>query len=288
MGSTTFLIQVIVNGFTIGLLYVLIALGFTLIYSISRIFNFAHGELYMLGAFATYYFFEKFHFVYFSTIIISVLAVFLLGLIIERCFFRPLRGQMYASFMVSLGLNLIIANAALVLFGERMKGVSTVFPGLVNVFGAVISKERLVIILSCALVAVLLQLLVKKTRTGLALRSVAQDPEVASLHGISINRINALSFGIASAIAGAAGAIVLPAKYVDPFIGGDAMFKAIIVVILGGVGSIPGAVVGGIFLGFVESIGLSFFGNIANIFGWAILIVVLLFRPQGFLGRESV
>lgn len=282
-----FFIQVIINGLMIGFLYVLIALGFTLIFSISRVFNFAHGELYMLGAFATYFFYEELHVFYFCTIIISMLLIALLGLVIERYFFRPVRGNMYASFMIALGLNLFISNAAQVVFGNQMRDVSTVFPGTVKLFGATVSFERSLIIVSCALVTVLLQLLVKRTKVGIALRSVAQDAEVAALHGININQTNALSFGIASAIAAAAGAIVVPALYVDPFIGGPAMFKAMIVVILGGLGSIPGAVVGGLFLGFIESIGLTFVGNVANLFGWISVIILLLFRPQGILGKES-
>ena len=280
--------QIIANGFVLGLGYVLVASGFTLIFSITRIFNFAHGEIYMLGAFATYYFREVFGYNYALSILLAMILMFVLGILLERVFFRPLRGYLYPPFMMSLGLILIISAGAMHIFGTQLKVISAVVPGVVNILGARISWERLIVIFSCAVIMTALYLFIKYTKVGMALRAIAQNSEAASLMGVSHDQMAALAFGIGSALAAVAGGIMAPLFYVDPHIGGPAVFKALIVVLLGGIGSIPGAVVGGLALGFIESLGLTFIGMPAYIVSWIMVMLVFAFRPMGILGKQMI
>jgi branched-chain amino acid transport system permease protein len=219
--------------------------------------------------------------------ILCAAIIAFMGWIIEKILFEKILGEMYASFMVSLGLNLSLPAIALVLFGERMKSIQTVFPGVIKIFGAHIALERIFIILSCGFVTLILTLFINKTKTGRALRAIAQDSEAASLMGINCVRTSGLAFAIAAALSGIAAIIVLPAFYVDPFVGGPAIFKAMVVVIIGGLGSIPGAMLGGLLLGFIEGISMTFIGSAADMIGWIAIIFLILFRPLGLMGKEQ-
>jgi len=281
------LFQVFFNGLTMGLIWVLIALGFSLIYSIMKAYNFAMGQLYMLGAMTTFYFSQQMGLGYLFSMFIAIGILFLAGILIDVFFFRPIRGEMHAAFMVSLGLIFVISTIALVSFGEQPRALKGVFPGIVEFFGVRVSMERLV---ACGISILLIALLygfIRWTKIGMAMRAVAQDREAAELQGISINRINAVGMGISSALSAAAGALVAPIMFIDPFIGDAAIFRALIIVLLGGLGSLPGTVFGGLLLGQIESFGYSFFGNITAVIVWVMLVFILIFRPRGLLGKET-
>jgi branched-chain amino acid transport system permease protein len=281
-----FIIQIIINSLTLGLYYALISVGFTMVLSIARIFNFAHCEFYMLGGYFGYYFIEQFGVNYFPAIILTTIATALFGWVIEKVLFHAIRGELYASFMVSLGLTLVLPASAMIVFGERMKSIQTIFHGVVNIFGALISWERIVIIFACGVIILLLTLFLQRTKMGRAFRAMAQDREAASLQGVDCDRGSTLAFSIAAGLGGVASIIVLPAFYISPFIGGPATLKAMVVVILGGLGSIPGAMVGGITLGFIEGISMTFIGELANMIGWIVIMILILFRPLGLMGKE--
>lgn len=281
-----FVIQIVINSLTLGLYYALISVGFTMVLSIARIFNFAHCEFYMLGGYVAYYLIEQFGVNYFPAIIITTVAIALIGWIIEKVLFHAIMGEMYASFMVSLGLTLALPASAMIVFGERMKSIHTIFPGVVNIFGAFVSWERIVIILACGVIIVLLTLFIQHTKMGRAFRAISQDREAASLQGVDCDRGSALAFSIAAGLSGIAAIILIPAFYVTPFIGGPAILKAMVVVILGGLGSIPGAMVGGVTLGLIEGISLTFIGELANMIGWIVIMILILFRPLGLMGKE--
>ena len=283
----SFQVQIIVNGLVLGFYYALVGAGFTLVFGICRIFNFAHGELYMLGGFATYYLFERLGINYPTTVILVIVIVSVLGIIMERIFYRPVYGTMYASFMVALGLQLAISGAALVIFGEEMRGGIKIFPGLVNLLGATVTWERLAIIFTGAAVVGALLFFIHHTKTGREFRAVAQNPIGAALQGIDITRSRAKAFMISAGLAGVAAVLVIQIFYVDAFVGGPVIFKAMTVVILGGLGSIPGAIVGGLTLGMADSVGYTLIGHSAEIIIWAIVILVLLLRPRGILGKEE-
>ena len=281
----SFFIQVLVNGLMLGLTYVLIASGFSLIYGIMRLLNFAHGEFYTLGAFATYLLCEHLGVHYFTALALSMVIIGFLGVLVYRFFFRPFRDEHDPSLVIALGIAMLIGGLALIIFGEKDKSVAPVFSGVIQVWGATLSKERVAVIVMAIVLMVALTLYIKFSKTGQAMRAVSQDREAAALQGIGVDSTFTLCMGISSALAGAAGALLAPLFYVNPFLGMHAVLKALVVVVIGGLGSIPGAIAGGLLLGFVESFGNTFFGDITEILGFIIVMIVLLFRPQGLFGH---
>ncbi len=280
-----FFVQVFINGLMLGLTYVLIASGFSLIYGIMRLLNFAHGEFYMLGAFATYLLSEHLGLDYFTALILSMIIIAVLGMLVYRFFFRPFRDQHDPSLVIALGIAMLIGGLALLIFGEKDKSVSPVFSGVIQILGATLSVERMVVIFSAILLMTALTLFIKFSKTGQAMRAVAQDREAAALQGIGVDSTFMLCMGISSALAGAAGALLAPLFFVNPFLGMHAVLKALVVVVIGGLGSIPGAIAGGLLLGFVESFGNTFLGDITEMLGFVMVMLVLLFRPQGLCGH---
>ena len=280
-----FFLQVFVNGLMLGLTYVLIASGFSLIYGIMRLLNFAHGEFYMLGAFATYLLCEHLGVHYFTALALSMVIIGILGVLVYRFFFRPFRDEHDPSLVIALGIAMLIGGLALIIFGEKDKSVAPVFSGVIQVWGATLSKERVAVIILAIVLMAALTLYIKFSKTGQAMRAVSQDREAAALQGIGVDSTFTLCMGISSALAGAAGALLAPLFYVNPFLGMHAVLKALVVVVIGGLGSIPGAIAGGLLLGFVESFGNTFFGDVTEILGFVIVMIVLLFRPQGLFGH---
>ena len=280
-----FFLQVLVNGLMLGLTYAVIASGFSLIYGIMRLLNFAHGDFYMLGAFATFLLCEKLGLDYFSAFLLSMVLVALLGVIVYFIFFRPFREEHDPSLVIALGVAMLLGGLAPLVFGTDDQSVTPVFSGILRIFGATLSLERIfVIILSIGLMTVL-TLFIKFSKFGQAMRAVAQDQEAAALQGIGVNSTFVTCMAISSALAGAAGSLLAPLFVVNPYIGTHAVLKALVVVVIGGLGSIPGAISGGLLLGFVESIGNTFLGGVTEILGFAIVMVVLIFKPQGLLGH---
>lgn len=279
--------QSIVNGVGLSMVYILVALGLTLIFSILRIINFAHGEFYMLGGFAAYYLTGAWQINYFLTIILSFIIIGAIGVITERLFFAPLRDNLLAGFIVSLGLLWILQGSATIAFGVLDKEVATQFPGILRAFGVVIPKERLFVILCSVALIVFLYAFLTLSRHGLALRAVAQDMDAAALQGINVDRIAGLAFGIGCAMAGAAGTLLAPVYFVSPFIGTLPVIKAFIIIILGGMGSLTGAIVGGFILGFMESVAPLYFPIAAvEILGFVLVMFVLVVRPRGLFGHD--
>ncbi len=282
----SFIVQMVVNGLVLGLYYALIASGFNLIFGIARIFNFAHGDMYMFGAYFTYVIVCQMNLNYGLGVLGAIVGVVFMGVIFNNYVYKPVRREYYASFMVALGLTLALPALALIIFGERERSVPTVFPGTVNLLGAMVSWERIVVIITCTVLIIALFLFVNRTRTGKAMRAVAYNPDVAALQGIDVERICLIAFVVASVLAGVAGGVVAPLYLIRPVMGSTAIFRAMVVVILGGLGSVPGALVGGLVLGFIESFGLTLIGYEAVMISWIIVIILLIFRPWGLLGRE--
>lgn len=278
--------QVLVNAISLSLIYILMAIGLTLVFSIMRMINFAHGELYMLGGFAVYFIFNQWGINYWVAVLIGVFLVSLFGLVLERAIFRPLREDLLAACLASLGVGIMLQTSALLAFGAQELDVPTVFKGVIEVSGIYLSVERLAVVLASAVIAVALIIFINKTRLGQALQAVAQNPDAAALQGINVNRMNAFGFAIACGLAAAGGGIISPMVYVTPYMGATPVLKAFIVVIMGGLGSIPGAVLAGFVLGFIEQFSLTLLGYVGNVFGFVIVMLVLIFRPRGLLGRE--
>jgi branched-chain amino acid transport system permease protein len=278
--------QTFINGIVTGLMYVLIASGLTLVFGILRIVNFAHGQFYMLGAFVFYILLDLAGLGFICSFFLSVLGIGLLGLATERGLFRPLEGKSLIGVIgTTLGLMLALEGAAELIFGPDDRKVSTIFTGIINIGGAIIAVERLVMIGMSSAVMFALYWWIQRTRSGTATRAVAQDEYAASLMGISKTRCSFLVMGIGSALAGAAGAILSPIFFISPFMGDIPLIKALIVITLGGMGSIPGATLGGLILGVVEAFAFTYLGGIAEIIGFLIIIVLLIVRPQGLFGE---
>ena len=286
----SFLIQGGMNGVMLGLNYALIALGLSLIFGIMGIVNFAHGEMYMLGGYVAYYLVGRFGLNFFVTIIAAVIMVGLLGVFLEKFLFRPLTTrprEALTSFIAAVGLAWVLQMLAVICFGDLDRSVPSAFKGILRMGGVVITKERLATIIIGIALIVLLNLFLLRTRIGGAIRAVAQDKEAAALQGVQVGRISALSFGIGCALASAAGALMAPIFSINPFLGGEVILKAFLVVILGGMGSIPGAMLGGLVLGFTESFGSLFFTvPTVSVITFTLIIIILILRPQGLLGHD--
>ena len=281
------LIQALLNGFGLAVVYILVALGLTLIFSILEVINFAHGEFYMLGGFAAYYLSAVGGLNYVATLVLAMLLVGLAGVVAERLVFRHLRGKTLNAFIVSLGLLWVLQATAQLSFGVLDKSVPSAVSGIVRLGGVIVSRERMFVILTAVALIVGLYLFLKFTRTGQAMRAVAQDAEAAALQGVNIELTSALGFGIGCALAGAAGALLAPIFAVSPTMGALPVVKAFIIIIVGGMGSLPGAVLGGLLLGAVEGVGTLFMSSAAvNILGFLMVIAILLLRPRGLLGAD--
>jgi branched-chain amino acid transport system permease protein len=270
----------------LGLTYCLVASGITLIFGVMRIVNFAHGEFYVLGAFAIYLASEAIGLPYYAGLVLTILVIGIIGFITERIFFRPLRWQEFPSFILSLGLLLLIQGTTMLVFGHLDRGVTPVVKGVWKIGDVFLPKERMVVVIGSIVVILALHSFLKWFKPGQAMRAVAQEPEAATLCGVNIDLANGLAFGIGCALAAAAGGLLAPLFVVNPFLGGFAVVRSFLVMVIAGMGSISGAIVGGLILGAVESFGYTFFGGIAQIFSFIIVMVLLIFRPQGLFGRE--
>ncbi len=278
-------VQALLNGFGLAVVYILVALGLTLIFSILEIINFAHGEFYMLGGFVTYYAFAVGGLNYLATLVLAVLVVGAAGVVAERLVFRHLRGKTLNAFIVSLGLLWVLQASVQLSFGVLDKSVPSAVSGIVRAGGLIVSRERLLVILTAVGLIVALYSFLKFTRTGQAMRAAAQDADAAALQGVNIEMVSMLGFGIGCALAGAAGALLAPVFAVSPTMGALPVIKAFIIIIVGGMGSLPGAVLGGLLLGAVEGVATLFMSSAAvNMLGFLMVIAILLVRPRGLLG----
>jgi branched-chain amino acid transport system permease protein len=285
--STTIIAQSIINGLVLGGIYILVALGLTLVLSIVGIVQLAHGEVYMLGAYSMYYLCARSGLDFFLALCMSALLIGGLGIFIERFFFRPIRGQFDRALIIAIGLILLLQNAVLVTAGGTPRAFVSPFSGVLSVLGITVSLERLVVVILGFVLVSALFFLIQRTRVGQAMVAISQDREVAALQGININLISSISMFLGCALAAVAGALVGAMFSITPFMGGFALMKGIAVIILGGMGSIPGAVVGGLILGLIDGIVPAFSTtHMAGLIGFGVIILILLFRPQGILGHE--
>ena len=278
--------QVIVNGIINGLVFALTATGFSLIYGSARILFFALGEVYMLGAVLTYILSVQLGLPYVLAISSAMVILGCLGILLEKFLFRKLVGNDLSFALVSIAIGMLIVAVALELFGERGKAIGSPFPGIVNLFGVILTYDKLMIVIISIVLILGLHALFKLTKAGRAIRAVSQDSELAQLMGVSIHRIKGLSFFLALAVAAGAGGLIAPLFYVDVFMGAPALMMTLIVVVLGGLGSFPGAILGGLVIGFLQSFGYTFVGGATTIIAFAAAIVLLVFKPTGILGHE--
>jgi branched-chain amino acid transport system permease protein len=290
------LIQSLVNGVMGALILILIASGLCLIFGIMHIVNFAHGEFFMLGGFGAWLFFVKYPlpFIeaetlrYILAVILAMVFVGILGVIAEKYIFRPFRGNLQATIIVATGLMLILQAGSLVSFGVTDKAISSPFSGMFS-FGSIsLSSERMAAIICGVVFIIAMYFFILRTKLGKAMRAVAQDQEAAQVQGINIGLIFSLSMAIGCALAAAGGALVGPIFYVNPYMGVEPIMKAFVVIILGGMGSLPGAIICGFIIGMTESFVTTYVGaHFAMVVVFLLLIGVLLVRPTGIFGHEE-
>jgi len=286
MSGQVFL-QGIINGFCLGGTYILIGLGLTVILSIMSILQFAHGEIYMLGAYGVYFFCALNGVPLYLSILISMFATSCIGLLIERILLRPLKGVFLSYVCVTTGLSLILQSAVVVSFSKSVKQLPSLWPGTFDVFGMSISRERFVAVVIAMGLTLLLYLFLKRTRYGLAMVASSQNREGALMQGINPNVMSALVVAIGSGLAAVGGALGGSIFNLDPYMGGLAFLKGITLIVIGGLGSLPGAVVGGLILGVCESFfGLLLESQMALIIPLLIVIAFLIFKPKGLFGHE--
>jgi branched-chain amino acid transport system permease protein len=291
---STFL-QQIANGLSLGSIYALIALGYTMVYGVLRLINFAHGDVYMVGAYVGYYLSRRLKGdepSLVSAIIVmlgAMLACALLGVVIERFAYRPVRRAARLTLLITaIGVSLFIENAGQLVFGPDPKFFPSLAPRTDFLLGEVrLTSEQLTVISVSFLLMVLLRLFIMKTRTGKAMRAVSFNLDAAKLMGISTDRIIAITFALGSALAAAAGVLIgMQIPKIDPLMGILYGLKAFVAAVLGGIGNVPGAVLGGLLIGTSEVMVVGYLSSTyRDAIAFGILILVLLLRPQGILGR---
>ena len=278
--------QVIVNGLVSGLIYALTAAGFSLLYGNAGILFFAIGDAYMLGAVTFYYLIVAAGLSYPLALLLVLILLGLFGVVLEIFIFRHMRGNDLTFAFGSMAVGLLIAGVALEIFGEQGKGLPSPFPGRFKILGVMLTWDKVAIVSASIAILTGLHFFFRKTKIGRAIRAVAQDLEAAELMGVEVNTIKCLTFFLALAVAGGAGALVTPLYYADVFMGPPVLMTTLIVVVLGGLGSFPGAVIGGLLIGFIESFGYTFLGGVTTVLLFLAVIGLLILRPQGLLGRD--
>lgn len=279
--------QGIINGISAGWIYVLVALGLTLVFGIMRIVQLAHGEMYMLGAHAVYYACVILGINIVLSFVIATFSLGLVGMILERFLLRKFRGAIEPSVIVAIGLILLLQTVAVVSFGSNEKNIPRLIPGILMLGVIRISWDRVLAVLVGAGLVFALYLFIRGTKIGQAMVAISQDRDAAALQGINVNRISSITMAIGCALAAVAGGLMGSIFTVEPFMGSFAITKGLAVIILGGLGSIPGAVAGGLILGLIDGVvPLYYSTTIAHIVGFASIIVILIIRPKGLMGRE--
>jgi branched-chain amino acid transport system permease protein len=280
--------QVLVNGLSLSAIYVLIALGFTLLFGIMRVVNFAHGAFAMLGGYALYYIYGKYALPYPLAVPLAAATVAALSLMLEALVFWWFYQKMFQSMIGLLGLNMALVFSSVVIWDVYERSIPAAFSGVLQFGGLVLSSDRLMVI-GVAVVALLaFWIFMTQTRYGVAMRATAEDVEIAEAQGIDTRAIYRLAFFIAIFMAALAGGLYAQIYALSPFMGDRPLMIGFIVVILGGMGSIPGAALGGVILGFTESILSTFYGAAVSSFvSFGVVIALLIFRPWGLMGKPE-
>lgn len=284
------IIQQLINGISLGSIYALIALGYTMVYGIIRLINFAHGDIYMVGAYAGFFATSVFKLGFIPALIFAMAVAALFGVVIERAAYRPLRNApKIAALITAIGVSLLLENLGIYILGAQPRTFPDVFPLQKWDFFGVILTNRQVIILGVALFLMcVLHYIIQYTKVGKAMRAASFDLDAARLMGINVDKIISFTFAIGSALAAAAGVLVgVYYNSIEPLMGILAGIKAFVAAVVGGIGSIPGAMLGGMILGLAEVFVIAVFSSTyRDAIAFALLIFILLVRPAGLLGKN--
>jgi branched-chain amino acid transport system permease protein len=286
-------LQQIINGISLGSIYALIALGYTMVYGIIKLINFAHGDIYMIGAFVGYFCMTGLKLGFLPSLVIAMAACTVLGVLIERIAYRPLRNATrIAALITAIGVSLFIEYGTMFFVGAGVRTyppMTGLLAGRFYVGDILVRMQQIIILVITIILMVLLQFIVKRTRIGKAMRAVSLDKDAAQLMGINVNTTISFTFALGSAMAGAAGVLVgVYYNSINPLMGIFPGLKAFIAAVFGGIGIIPGAMIGGYAIGMVEVL-VSGYGNsmYRDAVVFAILILILIIKPSGLLGKNT-
>ena len=296
MSVETF-IQQVINGLTLGSVYALIALGYTMVYGIIKLLNFAHGDIFMVGSFISYYLILSFDMTIFVAFLVTMALTAVFGVVIDQVAYKPLRTSPRISALITaIGVSYLLRNGIIVITGAETRAYLQVFDNVplfltqsFQIGNITIKTMQVILVLITIVLMVSLQFIVQKTKMGKAMRAVSVDPEAAQLMGIDTNIVIAFTFVLGSALAGASGMLVgIYYNSISPMLGAGYGTKAFVAAVIGGIGLIPGAVLGGYLLGMIEVM-ITAYGNsmIRDAVVYIILIVILLLRPAGLLGNSQ-
>ena len=287
--------QQLFNGLTLGLIYALIAVGYTMVYGVIELINFAHGEVYMFGAFLCVTLINSLNVPLFPAMILAMACCAAMGVLIERIAYKPLRkAPRLAALITAIGVSIFLQNVAMIIWGSRpvpfaRQAVPQAFSQTAFTLGEVnVSGLQLFIYVVTVAMMIGLTLIINKTRVGTAMRALAQNPVSAALMGISVSRVIAFTFALGSGLGGAAGILVgMYYNTLSATMGYNAGVKAFAAAVLGGIGSVPGAMLGGVVLGVAETLGAGYVSSeYRDGLGYAVMIAVILIRPSGILGKS--
>ena len=282
----------LINGISLGSIYAVIALGYTLVYGIAKMLNFAHGDVIMVGGYVIFYSMTSFSINPYLSVLIAVIVCTVLGIVIEKVAYKPLRQATSLSVLITaIGVSYFLQNSALLLFGEKpVNFTSVVNVPSISLFDGqvVITGEAIVAIVVSILIVIGLSLFINKTKSGRAMLAVSEDKDAAQLMGININRTISLTFAIGSGLAAIAGALLCSAyPTLQNTTGAMPGIKAFVAAVFGGIGSLPGAMIGGILIGVIEILGRAYISpQLSDAIVFAVLILVLIIKPTGILGKK--
>jgi branched-chain amino acid transport system permease protein len=287
----TVFLQSLISGLLVGGVYALIGIGLTIIFGVMRVINFAHGELLMVGMYLTFFVFTLMGIDPFVSIVIVIPLMFLFGAVLQVVFInRVLNALPQNQILLTIGLGLIMSNAVMLLFTSDYRILTTSYSsGSVSIGGISISQPLFIsFIITAALTAALYWFLIK-TDTGQAIRATAQDRDAAQLMGVNVRRMSVIATGIGAALAGTAGALISPTYYIVPQVGSAFTLKAFVIVVLGGMGSVVGATIGGLIVGVSESLSAVYISSgLKELFVYILFLLVLVFKPAGLLGKSRM
>ena len=282
-------ISYLINGISLGSVYAIIALGYTMVYGIAKMLNFAHGDIIMVGSYVVYIAVSSLGLNPILSVVISAILCLVLGVVIEKVDYKPLRhASKLAVLITAIGVSYFLQNVALLIFGANTKSFTSVVPAVsLKLGGITITAETIVTIVACIVIMICLTLFINKTKAGHAMQAVSEDQDAAQLMGINVNATISLTFAIGSALAAVAGVLLCSAyPSLTPYTGAMPGIKAFVAAVFGGIGSIPGALIGGILLGVIEILSKAYISSqLSDAIVFGVLIVVLVVKPTGILGK---
>ncbi len=285
------LLEQLINGLRTGSIYALIALGYTMVYGIAKMINFAHGDIIMVGAYALYIAIALLHLPVIPAVILTTIVCSVLGVVIEKVAYKPLRkAPPLAVLITAIGMSYFLQSAALLIFSATpIPFQSIININSVQIFGITISGITIITLIVTTISMIGLHLFINKTKAGSAMLAVSEDKDAAELMGINVNKTISITFAIGSALAAIAGILfICQYQSLRPTLGALPGIKAFVAAVLGGIGSVPGAMLGGIFLGIIESLAKAYISTeLSDAIVFSVLVIVLLVKPSGLLGRKK-